>query len=202
MSDLEALLADGPEPGAETLADALAGLAARAEAEGMVDVAWGTVDSPLGELGLAVTERGLAMVRFGDLEEALDEVGRRLSPRVLRSPGRVDPVRRELEEYFGRRRRRFDVALDWTLTGEFQRRILQAAVAIPYGGVSTYGEVAAAAGSPRGSRAAGNALGGNPIPVIVPCHRVVAAGGKLGGYTGGVDKKRLLLDLESAAALG
>jgi methylated-DNA-[protein]-cysteine S-methyltransferase len=167
-----------------------------------VDVAWGTADSPLGLLGLAVTERGLAMVRFGDLDEALDEIGRRLSPRVLRSPGRVDPIRRELEEYFDRRRRTFDVELDWTLTGEFQRRILRAAVAIPYGGVATYGEVAAKAGSPRGSRAAGNALGGNPLPVIVPCHRVVAAGGKLGGYTGGVEKKRLLLDLESAAALG
>ena len=197
MSDLEALLAQGPEAGDEAaLADAVAGLAARAEAEGMVDVAWGTVESPLGLLGLAVTDRGLAMVRFGDLDEALDEVSRRLSPRVLRSPGRVDPVRRELDEYFDRRRRHFDVALDWSLTGDFQRRILQAAVAIPYGGVATYGEVAAAAGSPRGSRAAGNALGGNPIPVIVPCHRVVAAGGKLGGYTGGVDKKELLLRLE------
>ncbi|HVM12216.1 MAG TPA: methylated-DNA--[protein]-cysteine S-methyltransferase, partial [Actinomycetota bacterium] len=136
------------------------------------------------------------LVRVGYGEEALDDVARRLSPRILRVPRRVDPARRQLERYFAGRLRRFDIDLDWSLTNGFSRRVLRAAARIPFGEVSTYREVAARAGSPRGSRAAGNALGSNPIPIIVPCHRVLHTAGGLGGYTGGLDRKEFLLRLE------
>ncbi len=107
-------------------------------------------------------------------------------------------MRRELDEYFAGRRREFELALDWALIGPFARRVLQATAAIPYGGVLSYAEVAAEAGSPRGSRAAGNALGANPIPIVIPCHRVLRSGGALGGYGGGLERKRWLLELEGA----
>ena len=166
----------------------------RAERQERIDVGYGEVDSPLGRLVVAVTSRGLVRVGYG--EEALDDVARRLSPRILRVPRRVDPARRQLERYFAGRLRRFDIDLDWSLTNGFSRRVLRAAARIPFGEVSTYREVAARAGSPRGSRAAGNALGSNPIPIIVPCHRVLHTAGGLGGYTGGLDRKEFLLRLE------
>jgi methylated-DNA-[protein]-cysteine S-methyltransferase len=112
----------------------------------------------------------------------------------------LDPVRRELEEYFAGRRQEFGVTVDWSLIGRFGRRVLRVTSEIPYGGVLSYAEVAAEAGSPRGSRAAGNALGANPIPIVIPCHRVLRTGGALGGYGGGLDRKRWLLDLEGAPA--
>jgi methylated-DNA-[protein]-cysteine S-methyltransferase len=107
-------------------------------------------------------------------------------------------VRRELDEYFGGRRRAFELALDWSLVGPFGRRVLRVTSEIPYGGVLSYAEVAADAGSPRGYRATGNALGANPIPIVVPCHRVLRSGGSLGGYGGGLERKRFLLELEGA----
>jgi methylated-DNA-[protein]-cysteine S-methyltransferase len=109
----------------------------------------------------------------------------------------LDEPRRELEEYFAGRRRQFEFALDWRLIGTFGRRVLSATIAIPYGSVATYREVATRAGSPGGSRAAGNALGANPLPIVIPCHRVLRTGGGLGGYTGGLDRKRALLAIES-----
>jgi methylated-DNA-[protein]-cysteine S-methyltransferase len=116
---------------------------------------------------------------------------------VLEAPARLDEVRRELEEYFEGRRDHFDVDIDWSLTtGPFTRKVLQATARIPFGEVSTYSRIAAKAGSPRGARAAGNALGSNPIPIVVPCHRVLHGDGGLGGYTGGLDRKVLLLTLE------
>jgi methylated-DNA-[protein]-cysteine S-methyltransferase len=121
-----------------------------------------------------------------------------VSPRIVAADAQLDPVRRELDEYFAGRRRGFELALDWTLVGPFGRRVLGATAEIPYGGVLSYSEVAAEAGSPRGSRAAGNALGANPMPIVVPCHRVLRSGGALGGYGGGLDRKRFLLELEGA----
>jgi methylated-DNA-[protein]-cysteine S-methyltransferase len=119
-----------------------------------------------------------------------------VSPRILEAPARLDPVRRELDEYFEGRRTRFELPIDWTLVDGFGRRVLEATAAIPFGGTSTYAQVATLAGSPRGSRAAGNALGANPLPIVVPCHRVLRTGGGLGGYTGGLGRKETLLRIE------
>ena len=174
-------------------------LAERALAEGLVDVAYATVDSPLGPLLVAGTGRGLVRLAYGDEELVLEELAERISPRVLEAPGRMDPVRRELDEYFEGRRRSFAVPIDWSLTtADFARRVLERTAAVPFGGTISYSEAAAAAGSPRGARAAGNALGRNRIPIVVPCHRVLHAGGGLGGYTGGLHRKEFLLRLEGA----
>jgi methylated-DNA-[protein]-cysteine S-methyltransferase len=177
-----------------------------AAAAGLLDVAYATLDSPVGRLLVAVTPRGLVRIAYldagGDEDAALVDLAARVSPRVLASPARVDGPRRELDEYFAGRRNRFETPLDWRLTHGFGRRVLRATARIPFGSVSSYKQVAAQAGSPRGSRAAGNALGTNPIPIVVPCHRVLHAGGGLGGYTGGLERKRLLLDVESGADRG
>jgi methylated-DNA-[protein]-cysteine S-methyltransferase len=174
-------------------------LAAAAAAEGLLDVAYATLDSPLGRLLLASTPQGLARIAYIDEaseDDVLQDIAARISPRLLAAPGRLDEPRRELDQYFAGRRREFDVDLDWQLMRGFARRVLQATAAIPYGSISSYRDVATVAGSPRGSRAAGNALGSNPLPIIVPCHRVLHSGGGLGGYTGGVDRKRKLLAIE------
>jgi methylated-DNA-[protein]-cysteine S-methyltransferase len=172
---------------------------------GLLDVAYATLDSPLGTLLLAATDRGLVRLAYVDFEgedEVIAELSSRISPRVLAVPHRLDAVRRELDEYFTGSRHEFELPVDWRLTHGFGRRVLRATARIPYGAVSSYKQVAAAAGSPRGSRAAGNALGSNPIPIVVPCHRVLHAGGGLGGYTGGVDRKRLLLAVENGEPAG
>ena len=126
----------------------------------------------------------------------MDELAAALSPRVLAAPRLVDPIRRQLDEYFARRRQRFDVGIDFSLTRGFTRRILQATARVPFGKLVTYRDMARRAGNAAAVRAAGNALGANPIPIVVPCHRVVHSGGTIGGYTGGLDRKRFLLDLE------
>jgi methylated-DNA-[protein]-cysteine S-methyltransferase len=171
-------------------------------AAGLLDVAYATLDSPVGRLLLAGTPRGLVRIAYlddvDDEELALGELAASVSPRVLAAPGRLDGPRRELDRYFEGRLQRFETALDWSLTRGFGRRVLRATARIPYGSVSSYKQVAAQAGSPRGSRAAGNALGSNPLPIIVPCHRVLHAGGGLGGYTGGLERKRALLAVERA----
>jgi methylated-DNA-[protein]-cysteine S-methyltransferase len=197
IDDLErrlhcAPLGAGPPP---DLIEAAAGA-------GLLDVAYATLDSPVGPLLLAATPAGLVRIAYLDDHKqpqnaVLADVARRISPRVLAAPRRLDTPRRELDEYFEGRRDRFDLSLDWRLMTAFGRRVLEATAAIPYGSVSTYGEVAAHAGSPRGSRAAGNSLGANPLPIVLPCHRVVHSGGGLGGYTGGVARKRTLLAIES-----
>ena len=170
-----------------------------AAAAGLLDVAYARLDSPLGPLLLAATPAGLVRIAYldnGEETAVLAALAARVSPRVLAAPRKLDRPRRELDEYFGGRRRHFDLALDWRLMGDFARRVLTATAAIPYGSVLSYQEVAALAGSPRGSRAAGNALGSNPLPIVVPCHRVLRSGGSLGGYTGGLDRKRTLLAIE------
>ena len=171
--------------------------AAAAYKEGLLDLAWGSVDSPFGPLLVVVGDRGLVRLAYpDDVEEELDKLGRRISPRMLESRSRTDAVRRELEGYFEGSRRRFRLRVDLSLSNGFARKVLEETAKIPYGSVRTYGQVAGAAGSPRAMRAAGNALASNPIPIVVPCHRVVASGGGLGGYTGGLDRKRFLLSLE------
>jgi methylated-DNA-[protein]-cysteine S-methyltransferase len=174
-------------------------LAERADDEGLLDVAYASVDSPLGPLLVAATPEGLVRVsytQFRGEDETLEELARRVSPRVLEAPAKLDRVRRELDEYFDGRRQDFDLAIDWSHLAGFTREVLRATAQIPFGDVSTYAGVAEAAGSPRAVRAAGNALGANPMPVIVPCHRVLRTGGKLGGYTGGLERKEFLLRLE------
>jgi methylated-DNA-[protein]-cysteine S-methyltransferase len=175
-------------------------VAGAADSAGLLDVAYTHVDSPIGELLLAATPRGLVRVGFPDEDEdrALELLASRISPRVLERPERLDRARRELEEYFAGRRRGFDLDLDWQLTAGFRRRVLEATARIPFGETSTYTAMAAAAGSPRAHRAAGSALGSNPLPVVVPCHRVLRLGGALGGYGGGLEVKESLLRLEGA----
>jgi methylated-DNA-[protein]-cysteine S-methyltransferase len=171
----------------------------RATAKRLVDVAVTTMDSPVGTLLLMATPKGLVRIAFEseNRDEVLGEIAMHISPRILEAPRRLDPVRRELDEYFEGRLRDFDVPLDWSLVGDFARKVLRRTARIPYGSVASYGEVAVDVGTPRGARAVGNALGSNPIPVIVPCHRVVRTGGAIGGYGGGLPRKRLLLDLEA-----
>jgi methylated-DNA-[protein]-cysteine S-methyltransferase len=173
-------------------------LARRAADDGLLDVAHGTVDSPLGSLTVMVTPRGLVRLSYpGEgIPAQLDEVAHRISPRILEAPERTDQVRRQLDEYFEGARHTFDLPIDWRLVRGFAGNVLRATAHIPFGSVSSYREVAAEAGSPNAYRAAGNALGSNPIPIVVPCHRVLHAGGGLGGYTGGIDRKRFLLRLE------
>jgi methylated-DNA-[protein]-cysteine S-methyltransferase len=168
--------------------------------EGLADVSYAPTDSPFGPLLLAATKRGLVRLAFPeeDADAVLLRLAQRVSPRIVAADGQLDAVRRELDEYFAGRRREFALSIDWTLVGPFGRRVLRVASAIPFGSVLTYAEVAADAGSPRGSRAAGNALGANPIPIVVPCHRVLRRGGALGGYAGGLERKRFLLELEGA----
>jgi methylated-DNA-[protein]-cysteine S-methyltransferase len=182
---------------------ALPDITEAAAAAGLLDVAYATFDSPLGELLLATTPRGLvrlAYLGYEDEAETLEELAARVSPRLLASPKQLDEPRRELDQYFAGRRREFDLALDWQLSHGFTRRVLEATARIPFGETSTYKLVATQAGNPRAFRAAGNALGSNPIPIVVPCHRILHSGGGLGGYTGGVDKKRQLLAVEGITA--
>jgi len=183
-------------------ADAADRLARRIAEEGLADVSYTAADSPFGRLLVAATGRGLVRIAFPEEDEdaMLESLSRRISPRILQAREPLDPVLRELDEYFGGRRRRFDLELDWQLVGPFGRRVLRVTSEIPYGGVMSYAEVATDAGSPRGFRAAGNALGSNPMPIVVPCHRVLHSGGGLGGYGGGLDRKRWLLELEGALA--
>ncbi len=181
----------------------LPNLSAAAAAAGLLDVAYATLDSPVGKLLLAGTPHGLvrlAYVEFEQEDAVLESLAARVSPRVLASPRTLDPVRFELDEYFAGRRRQFDLALDWQLVRGFGRRVLEATARIPYGSVSTYKQVAGEAGNERASRAAGNALGANPLPIVVPCHRILHSTGGLGGYTGGLERKRTLLALESGQA--
>jgi methylated-DNA-[protein]-cysteine S-methyltransferase len=175
-------------------------VAQRAEKSGLLDVAYAETDSPIGELIIFVTPRGLLRLKYADepIEGVLAEVAARVSPRILRAPSRTDEARRELESYFALRRRDFNLPIDWSLVRGFSAKVLRETARIPFGKVRSYGQVAAEAGSPRAARATGNALGSNPIPIVVPCHRVLHADGGLGGYSGGLDRKRYLLALEGS----
>jgi methylated-DNA-[protein]-cysteine S-methyltransferase len=185
---------------AKASAEAAARLVDGADDAGLLDVAYAEVDSPFGRLLVATTRRGLVRLAYPNEEpdDVLSGLATKVSPRVLESPARLDEVRRQLDAYFESEVRDFDVAIDYALTHGFVRKVLRATARIPYGQLSTYRLVATRAGSPRASRAAGNALGSNPIPIVVPCHRVVHTSGGLGGYTGGLERKEFLLKLEGA----
>lgn len=192
--------------GAVDLEDANRALVARAESEGLVDVAYTTVGSPFGEILIAGTERGIVRVAFPhrkgtgtrDWEALLEEIAEVISPRIVEAPARLDPARRELDAYFEGKLRDFTVPLDWRLTKGFQGKAIHQIARIPYGETISYGELAARAGNPRAFRAVGTACGANPLPPIVPCHRVLPASGGVGNYGGGPEMKRALLELEGA----
>jgi methylated-DNA-[protein]-cysteine S-methyltransferase len=173
-------------------------LVADAERDGILDVAYRTVDTPVGPLLLAATPVGLVRVAYGSPDEALSSLAEKVSPRILRAPARLDEVARELDEYFAGSRRSFDVPLDLRLASGFRRAVLDHLPDIDYGRTASYAEVAAAAGSPRAVRAVGTACARNPVPIVVPCHRVVLSDGSMGRYVGGEDAKRTLLGLEAA----
>lgn len=176
-------------------------LARSAEREGILDVAYRTVDTPAGILLLAATVRGIVRVAFEseNHDAVLAGLAERVSPRILKAPARVDAAAQQLDEYFAGHRTAFDLPVDLGLSHGFRRQVLQHLTDIRYGHTESYSEVAAAVGSPKAVRAVGSACATNPLPVIVPCHRVLRADGSLGGYLGGLDAKRTLLELESAA---
>jgi methylated-DNA-[protein]-cysteine S-methyltransferase len=173
-------------------------LASSANEEGLLDVAYTMSDSPFGPLLLAATPRGLVKLSLPghDPEETLEDLAARISPRVLEAPARLDEARRELDLYFEGKLTEFDLPLDWQLSKDFRRRALRAIDRIPYGKTRSYTEIARSAGNVRAVRAAGTACGANPIPIVVPCHRVLRTSGALGGYGGGLPMKEALLELE------
>ncbi len=181
--------------------EAARAVAERARRGGLADVGFASVDSPVGRLLVATTGKGLVRVAFADesIDHVLDELAASLSPRVLESAAMTEPVRRQLDDYFEGRRRGFRMKIDWSLISQgFFRRVLEETARIPFGSVSTYGDVAKRAGSPRAARAAGNALHDNPVPIVVPCHRVVPSSGGIGKYGGQEWRKDYLLRLEGA----
>lgn len=183
------------------LADLRARLAWRADEQGLLDVAYRTLDTPVGQLLLAATEKGLVRVAYDKegFAAVLETLAARLSPRVLQTPRRLDQVARELEEYFAGVRREFDVPLDYALSAGFRQVVQRHLPSISYGHTATYQQVAQLVGHPKAMRAVGTACATNPLPVVVPCHRVLRTDGRLGGYIGGLDVKTALLRLEEAA---
>ena len=175
-------------------------LATVSQRDGILDVAYRIVDSPVGPLLLAATEQGLVRVAYAreDHDAVLQVLADKVSPRILHVPARLDSAARELEEYFAGRRRGFDLPLDWRLSAGFRRTVLTRLAEIGYGHTASYAAVAQLAGNPKAVRAVGTACATNPIPVVVPCHRVVRSDGTMGGYLGGADAKRALLTLEAA----
>ena len=175
-------------------------LAERADAAGLLDVAYRTIDTPVGTLLLAATPDGLVRVAYAseDHDAVLAALAARISPRILAAPRRLDATARELDEYFSGTRRTFDLPLDLRLTTGFRRAVLRQLPGIGYGRTASYAAIAAAAGSPRAVRAVGTACATNPLPIVVPCHRVIRSDGSPGRYLGGPAAKHLLLNLEAA----
>jgi methylated-DNA-[protein]-cysteine S-methyltransferase len=186
-----------------TLARLKTSLQQTAEAEGLLDVAYTTIDSPVGSLLLAATPNGLVRVAFAteNHDRVLDTLAQRLSPRVLKAPKRLDRVARELNEYFARKRQVFDIQLDLSLSKGFRQLVQRRLPEIAYGQTRTYGQVAELVGNPKAVRAVGTACATNPLPVVVPCHRVLRSDGTQGGYVGGPEAKAALLSLEALEAL-
>jgi methylated-DNA-[protein]-cysteine S-methyltransferase len=200
---IEQLLRTGADGGG--VGEAVERFRAAAEDARLVDVAYARAESPFGDLLVARTPKGLVLIGFlhsGTEEEYLGDLAARVSPRVLEAPARLDDVRRQLDEYFEGRRRRFELRTDRQLIHGFARKVLAQTARIPYGSFLTYGEVAAEAGNPRAHRAAGSALARNPIPIVIPCHRVLRSGGLVGNYGGGPEMKARLLAMEGAKVRG
>ena len=170
-----------------------------AAAEGLLDVAYDLVDTPVGRLFVAVTDHGLCEIEFDPVPEREEErLARAFGVRIMRSPKPTDEARRQLDEYFAGRRKDFDLAIDLRPTREFARTVLEQLARVPYGELTTYGMLAARAGRPRAARAVGTVMNRNPVPIVLPCHRVVGSTGSLTGYGGGLDRKRTLLELEGS----
>lgn len=198
MTKIEERIAGEAAKGRNQIGAATERFRALAEAESLVDIAYASVDSPVGALLLAGTDQGLVRVGLPNQDTAflLEDLSERISPRVLEAPTRLDEARRELDAYFDGKLRDFALPLDWRLSSGFRQRVLRSIDSIPYGETRSYKEMAAGAGNPKAVRAAGSACGSNPIPIIVPCHRVLRTGGALGGYGGGLEMKQELLRLE------
>lgn len=186
---------------AEKLAELHRRLEAAAQAEGLVDVAYATVDSPVGKLLLATTPKGLIRVAYAveDHARVLEDLAVKVSPRILRSPRQLDKAARELDEYFDRKRTMFDLDLDLSLSHGFRQLVQRHLPEIGYGQTRSYRQMAELVGNPKAVRAVGTACATNPLPVVVPCHRVLRTDGSLGGYIGGLEAKTTLLELEAAA---
>jgi methylated-DNA-[protein]-cysteine S-methyltransferase len=187
-----------PAAAATAVDDLVAEALARADAHDLVDVAWTVEDTPVGPLALAATPVGLVRVGFGHEDELLEDLASHVSPRVVRLPARLDLVRRQLDEYFAGRRRRFDVPLDRRLSRGYRLAVLEELSRVPFGQTVSYKDLAERTGKPNASRAVGTAMATNPIPIVVPCHRVLRSGGALGGYGGGLETKVWLLRHEGA----
>ncbi|MCE3247544.1 MAG: methylated-DNA--[protein]-cysteine S-methyltransferase [Geminicoccaceae bacterium] len=201
LDQLERSLRAGDELDPEAWTRIRDDLAGRADAAGLVDVAFERHDSPLGTMLIGATGEGLVRVGLPieGVDAVLAELAERVSARVLfASRASVADARRQLDQYFAGRRRRFELELDWRLTKGFRRSVLLATARIPYGTTASYREVATEAGNPKAVRAAGSALAHNPLPILVPCHRVLRSGGELGSYLGGPEAKARLLELEGS----
>lgn len=193
-------LFDGLTPDNALLSELHRRLAADAQSAGLLDVAYRTMDTPVGTLLLAATPAGLVRVAYPneDHDTVLTTLSERVSPRVLAAPARLDAAAREIDEYFAGARTHFDLPLDLQLTGGFRRQVIEHLIDIGYGHRESYATVAAAVGNPRAVRAVGSACAHNPLPVVIPCHRVVRSDGSIGQYVGGIDAKNTLLTLEAA----
>jgi methylated-DNA-[protein]-cysteine S-methyltransferase len=189
----------GPPPNEQEMASLYARLAAQADNDGLLDVAYRTLDTPVGTLLLAATPNGLVRVAYEreDLDEVLANLASKISPRILRTPRRLDEVAHQLEEYFAGRRTMFDLPLDLSLSAGFRRAILSYLPAISYGETASYQFVAAAVNNPKAVRAVGTACATNPLPLVIPCHRVIRSDGQIGAYLGGPEIKHRLLDMEA-----
>ena len=189
------------DPAHDLLADLHRRLVADAQRDGVLDVAYRIVDSPVGPLLLAATDLGLVRIAYAreGHNAVLQDLADKVSPRILHAPARLDTAARELDEYFAGTRQEFDMQLDWRLSDGFRSTVLHHLPEISYGHTASYATVAKLAGNPKAVRAVGSACATNPLPVVVPCHRVVRSDGAMGGYLGGTEAKRLLLDLEGAA---
>jgi len=179
--------------------DLVAAALARADADGLVDVAWVSQDTPVGPLLLAATPSGIVRVAYAGEDDVLEDLATHVSPRVVHLPGRLDGLRRQLDEYFAGRRRHFEVPIDRQLSHGYRRTVLEALSEVPYGHTVSYRDLAERTGNPRATRAVGTAMATNPIAIVVPCHRVIGSNGKLTGYGGGLPLKQRLLDLEGSA---
>ena len=189
-------LSAAARPSASAVAQATSRAVAAAAAAGDAEIAVTVHDSPIGPLALAGTAPGLLAVSFGGIDGLMEDLARRLSPRIVATPAPLDAVRVQLDEYFAGDRTRFDLALDWRLSSGFRLDVLHELVEVGFGETVSYQDLARRTGRPKASRAVGSAMATNPIPVVVPCHRVLRSGGALGGYAGGLDAKRKLLTLE------
>jgi methylated-DNA-[protein]-cysteine S-methyltransferase len=189
----------GSPPGDDEVASLYARLATRADEDGLLDVAYRTLDTPVGTLLLAATSSGLVRIAYESEghEEVLRSLAGKISPRILESPRRLDEVARQLEEYFDGRRAGFDLPIDLRLSAGFRRSVLSYLPAIGYGETASYKSVAAAVHNPKAVRAVGTACATNPLPVVIPCHRVIRSNGQVGPYLGGPEIKHQLLDMEA-----